>query len=204
MTIIAIKSKTLGEFNVALAASLGLLLPLAGQFDAFIGATLGPIQSALSAQLNAAISASVNLSLAITNPLFEIQIALASVAQLQASLSAALAFPRPAFTAELSTNLALVATLQAQLGGLQIALKVALKLKNKAISLVSQFNLNATVFGVAAEGLLSVVGSDLSEAFSAGLKDEENQIGPNEEVYAITLIAKETVAINALRTILEV
>lgn len=192
------KSGTLGKFNVALAASAGLLLPVGLQIDALIAAGIGPFQVNLGVQLQTALAASAGISIQLADPFAGLRRILAALANLQAAILAALAFPplpSVQLNARLSAMAALSGTLGVQLGALNLAIEVALRLKLAALKLAAQIaeSINAgPVFFIDFGGPLAQVAAEISALLAGGLVDSTvsppNVILPGQQTYGLLLI----------------
>jgi hypothetical protein len=203
-------SGTLGSFNVGLSAAVGFLVPLGIQLDALIALGLGPFQLDLSARLNAALSAQAGLAISIGNPLASLQILLAAVASLQAALQGALAFNlglNVSISAQFSLMAALSGSLAIQLGGLSLAIRLALQIKIPALRAAAELaaSLNAgPAFAFTYNGALGTVGSELGALYAAGLVDGSNVINPTDDVYGVTLLSSVPSVQAALQAIIQV
>jgi hypothetical protein len=201
---------TLGEFNVALAAAIPLLNPLAAQLDAMLAFALGPLQADLAAQFNASLALQASLSLQISDPLAALKAALAAIAQLQASLTAALTLPPMTMSigAELSASAALAASLSLKLGGIKLLIEAALAVKIPAVQFAAQFaaSLGAgPVYIVPFEGsTLAATGTELSAKFAGGLGPDGSvpKLEPSETVFGLVLVTSTPSAYAAMRAII--
>jgi hypothetical protein len=195
MALGALKSGTLGGFNVGLAVAVGFLVPLGIQIDALIAAGLGPFQLDISARLMATLSMSVGLSIQVGNPFAGIQAVLMALANIQVALSLALEFPIPSIQigVQLSASIALAGTLSIQLGGLQLAIQLALAIKIPALRATAQLaaSLNAgPVFAFTFAGdSLATTGTEVNGLFAGGLIDGTNVIQPSDPVFGIVLLS---------------
>lgn len=203
-------SGTLGSFNVGLAAAVGFLAPLGIQIDALIALGLGPFQLDLSARLNAALAAQASLAISIGNPLASLQILLAAVANLQAALQGALSLSL-SLNVSVSLNLSLMAALSGslaiQLGGLQLAIRLALQIKIPALRAAAELaaSMNAgPAFAFTYTGALGSVGSEIAALYAAGLVDGSNVIDPTDDVYGVTLLSSIPSVQAALQAIIQV
>lgn len=209
MSFSTVGSFTLGEVSVAATAAITLFNPLLAQFDLSLNGAfgLGALQADLSAQFNAALSASVDIGLQISNPLAGFLAALQAMAQLQAELQAVISLGIPPLSAELnvsaSAQAALVASLQAKLGGLNLLLDLALQVKIPAIQFLGDLAASLSagpIFLLAFQGdQLAVSGNDVQLAFNAGLVDGPNFINPGDICYGIVLVTKAPVAWGAIQ-----
>jgi hypothetical protein len=209
MALGPVRSGTLGQFNVGLAAGVGFLLPLGAQIDALIAVGLGPFQVDLSARLSAAISASASLGIQFGNPYAGIQAVLSALANIQAALSAALMFPMPSvqFGAQLSAMAALQGTLAVQLGALQLAIALALQIKIPALRAAAELtaSLNAgPAFAFTFDGPLAAEGANIGALFASGLVDGSNSILPTDQVYGVVLLSSVPSVQAALGAIIQV
>lgn len=157
MAVVALASATLGDFNVALVAAAGLIVPLSAQIDALLSVGLGPFQADLAVQFNAALAATATLSLQIGDPTAALQLAIGALAQLQAALQAALSLPpiNLSLGAELSASAALVGALSARLGLLSLAIQAAIQIKLGALNAIASIEANFSagpVVGIAIAG----------------------------------------------------
>lgn len=152
MTIDAVASATLGDFNIGLAVAVGLVVPLSAQIDVLLSVGLGPFKADLSLQFNASLAAQATLSLQVDNPLAALQLALNALGQLQAALQAALSLPAVtlSISAELSAQAALAGALSARLGVLSLAISAAIKLKLAALEAAADLQASLTAGPVVA------------------------------------------------------
>jgi hypothetical protein len=192
------------DFNVGAAAAVALLNPLGAQVDALLALGLGPFQALLAAQFNAALAASASLALTISDPLSALRAAIAAVAQLQAALSAALALPpiQLSLSAELTASAALAATLQGQLGGLQLLIRAALAIKIPAIQAAAQAYADLNVgpfFAIAFSGSSTAeVSSWLAgEVGSGGLTADSLTLPPTLPTFGVLIFAAASIAADA-------
>lgn len=209
MAVTLVKSATVGELNVGLAAAVGFINPLGAQLDAMLALALGPLQADLAAQFNAALAAQASISLEISNPLAALQAAIAALASLQAALSAALSLPpiTLSLSAELTASAALAASLSARLGGLSILIEAALAIKLPAVKAAAALaaSLGAgpvflhTFTGDTLAGTMTEIGG-----FSSGMSDPgipANDILSGEQVSGFMFTTKNPVAFVALEAI---
>jgi hypothetical protein len=186
-------SGTLGDINVAAAFAGSLLFPLSAQLDGLLTFALGPLQADLAAQFNATLAAQATLTLQIGDPTAALQLALSALAQLQAALQAALQLPpvNLSLSAELTASAALIATLKAKLGLIDVLIKAALQIKASSLKFGGELQaaLGASAVLVTFSGTtLAVAGDDIKTLFDAGVPP----IGPGS-VSGIIIVA-ETVA----------
>lgn len=191
---------TLANFNVGLSAAVGFLVPLSAQIDALIAVGLGPFKADISSRLNAALGAQAGLAISIGNPFLSLQILLSAIANLQAAIQGALAFgiPSPQIGIQLSAFAALSGSLAITLGGLELAIRLALQIKIPALQAAADLRaaLNAgPAFALAYEGPLGVVGSEISAAFNSGLTGNNLSgppstlsLSPADSVYGVTVL----------------
>lgn len=208
------KGKTLGEFNVGLAAAVGVLNPLSAQLDALIAVGLGPFQAELSAQLQASLAAQASISLTIGDPLAALRAAISAAAQLQASLQAALQFPTVnlSLSAELAASAALAASLSARLGLLTAALEVALRVKLAAVKLAADLAASLSagpVFGFTFEpgplnDDLETIGQQIQTKFVGGLQDGSTVLAPSQPVYGVVLLTGSPTVFASIGAIIQV
>lgn len=198
------------DFNVGLAAAVGVINPLSAQVDALLSVGLGPFQAQLSASLNASLAASATFSLQIGDPLAALQLAISALAQIQAALQLALQFPpiQLSLSAELSASAALAASLSAQLGLLNLAIQAALQIKLGAVKLAAELTANLSagpVFAFTFSGdTLSTTGTQIQGLFAAGLVDGPASIAPGEVVDGVVLLTKVPSVSAALSAIITV
>lgn len=199
------------DFNVGAAAAVGAINPLGAQIDGLLAGAIGPFQALLAAQLNASLVAQANIQLQITDPLAALRALLAALVELQASINAALALPplQVSLSAELSAAAALAATLQAQLGPLQLLINAALDIKIPFIRLAADLGASLNVGPFFAFNFdnanLSGAGAEIAALFSAGLDDGTNTIAPNgEAVFGIVIVSKELSLSGHLSAIIDV
>jgi len=135
VTIQAVATATLGDFNIGLVAAVGLVIPLSAQLDALLSVGLGPFKADVQVQFNASLSAVATLSLQIGDPLAALKLAISAMGQLQAALQLALALPpiNLSLSAELGASAALAGALSARLGLLNAAISLALQIKLGAL-----------------------------------------------------------------------
>ena len=189
MSVNEVGSGTLGDVNFAANAAVGFLNPLGAQIDAFLGATLGPLQVQLNAQLNAAIEATLGFNIAIANPFASLDAVLAAIAQLQAAISAGLTLPAIQLNAELSASAEVIASVSALLGILDIAVQAMLKVKIPALQLAAKVNLAlpGVVLLEMTSNTLAAHGAEINSLFSGGITG----IGPADTgVVGYVLVAK--------------
>jgi hypothetical protein len=185
------------DFNVGAAGAVAFLNPLGAQLDALLALGLGPFQATLAAQFNAALAASASLSLSIGDPTVALRLAIAAVAQLQAALAAALSLPpiQLSLNAELTAAASLAATLQVQLGGLQLLIRAALAIKIPAIQAAAVLSAALSVgpffaisFGFTSPTTLQQVSNWLStEVGSGGLSADSTTLLPTDETYGVLI-----------------
>jgi hypothetical protein len=202
----AYRAINLIDFNVAAAASVALLNPLAAQLDLMISLGLGPFQAALSAQLAAAVQASAALSLSFSIGDFslvaQLQGLISALATLQAALAASLSLGLPPISlsigAELTATLALAAALKLELSGIQLLIQAALRLTIPAIKLAASLTaaLNVGPFyaisfsGTTLDGVSSWLSNELSSA--GGLDADGNFLARNQpDVFGVLLIGPD-------------
>src|SRR3972149_2424047 len=159
-------SKTLGEFNVGLAAALGFLNPLGAQIDALIGIGLGPLTFDLNARLNVLLSAQMNIGLQLAlDPRARLTALLSALASLQAAIAGALSIELAAkMTIEVGLLGAITGAIGIQLGGLQLAISLALAIKIPALRLGGRMAAAVSAgpaFATVSTGTMNEVGSDL-------------------------------------------
>jgi len=174
VTVEAIAGGSLGSVNFAADLAAKALFPLGAALDGFLAASLGPLQANLQAQLNAQLSTSVAIGLQIGDPLAGIKAALAAVGTLAASLQASLAFPISFdIGIQLSATLKLIAELEVQLGLLNIAIDLLLKIKIPALEAAANIlaELNAgSVILVELDGTsLATLGGEIQTKFNSSL-----------------------------------
>jgi hypothetical protein len=164
----------------------------------------------LSARLNAALAAQANLAIAIGNPLASLQALLAALVGLQAALQAALSLSLALdvrIGAQLSVMAALSGTLAIQLGGLSLAIRLALQIKIPALRAAASLaaSLNAgPAFAFTYTGALATVGNEIGALYNAGLVDGLNLINPADSVYGVTLLSSVPSVQAALQAIIQV
>lgn len=205
-------SGTLGSFNVGLATSVGFMAPLGVQVDALIAAGIGPFQADMSARLNSALAAQASLAISIGNPLASLQALLSAVAGFQAALQGALALSLSVgvdvnVAVSLSAMAALSGTLAVQLGALQVAVQLALRVKIPALRAAANLmaSMNAgPAFAFTYSGLLSTVGSEIDALYSGGLTHGSDTINPGDSVYGVTLLSSVPSVQTALQAIIQV
>lgn len=177
MAIVAAESGTLGQFNVGLAAAVGLLIPVSAQIDALLSIGLGPFQAELAVQFSASLAAQATLSLQIGDPTIALQLAISALAQLQAALNAALTLPpiNLSLSAELSASVALAAALSARIGLLTAAIELALQIKLAAVEGAASLQASLGAGPVAAVAFsgedFATNGSKLATIMSGGTVD---------------------------------
>lgn len=204
---------TVGEVNPALTLAAGFLNPLGAQIDAFLAATLGPLQADISAQLNANLQVQASLGLSIGNPFLSLQLALSAIGQLQAAIQAALAFPPITIeaNAQLSATAALAGALSAKLGLLDVAVQAILKIKIPALQAAANINANLSagpiVLMEATSPTLSGAGADIQSAFNVGVGGAvlppPDVIGPSDgPITTFLMITKDPGAAAALTAVL--
>jgi len=202
---------TLIDFNVGAAAAVGAINPLGAQIDGLLAGGITPLQVLLAAQLNASLAAQATISLQVSDPLAAIRELLAAMAQLQAALTAALALPplEISLGAELTATAALVATLQAQLGPIQLLIQAALNAKIPAIRLAADLGASLGVgpffvFNFDNDNL-SGAGAEIQALFNSGMNDGTNTIAPTgEPVFGIVIVSKELSLSTHLSAIIDV
>lgn len=213
MAIYALRIGTLGDFNVALVAAAGLVVPLSAQLDALLAAGLGPFQAELQAQFNAALAAQATLALEITDPLAALKAALAALAQLQAALSAALTLPpiNLSLSAELGATAALIGALSARLGLLRVAIEAALRIKLGALQAVAGIQANLSVGPIIAIAITgeswAANASKLASLLNGGTVDGYSIPGHNPAETAaggVLLLTGDASAANALGAIIDI
>jgi hypothetical protein len=202
-------SKTLGEFNVGLAAALGFLNPLGAQLDALIALGIGPLSFDLTARLNALLAAQANIGLQLAlDPRARLEAILAAIASLQAALTGALSLDLGLrLTAELGLLGAISGAIGVQLGGLQLAIQAALAIKIPAMRALARLAAQLAVgpaFAVVANGTMNEVGDNLGgELGQPSLTYDGNTIFGADQIYAILLFAKEPSVQVALQAIIK-
>lgn len=198
------------DFNVGLAAAVGVINPLSAQLDALLSLGLGPFEAELAASFNASLAAQATLTLQIGDPFASLQLAIAALAQLQAALIAALTFPIPSLSisAELSASIALAGALSARLGLLKLLIEAALRIKFGAVQLAADLsaaiNLGPAFAFTFAGDTLAVTGGQISALFAGGLSDPPASILPGEVVTGVIILTKVPavgVALNAIITV---
>ena len=207
-----IGSFTLGEINVAAAASLAIFNPLLAQFDlALYGQFgLGSLLADISAQFNAALNVQVNVALQISNPLAGLQASLQAIAQLTAGLQAAIALGLPSISAQVSADVgaaaALTAALGLKLGGIQALIDLALKVKLPAVNFIADLAASLSAgpvvllsFGYPVDEMLSSVGGQTLAKFNTGLTG----IAPADPVAGLMLVTKTPSAKAAISALLK-
>jgi hypothetical protein len=199
-------SQTLGDFNIGLAAAIGLLNPLSAQLDLLLSLGLGPLMADLSVQLNVSLAMQATLSLQISDPTVSLQLAISALAQLQAALSAALSLPTisVSISAELSASVALSAALALKLGGLQLLIQAALQIKIAAMKFAADFALSLSLPGFSGFTFqgepLSTTGGQINALFSAGWAGFDTD--PN--VWGIVLMVKDAALFTSMSAIITV
>lgn len=181
MAIGNIASADLIDFNVGLSAAVGFLVPLGAQIDALIAAGLGPFQADISARLSALLAAQAGLAISIGNPFLSLQILLSAIATLAAALQGALALglPNIQIGLQLSAVAALSGSLAITLGGLQIAIKLALAIKIPALRLAADIGASLSAGPLYAFDFngdtLAAQGAEIAAVFgSTGLTNPPN------------------------------
>jgi len=198
---------TVGECNVALAAAIGLINPLAAQIDLMLALGLGPLEFDLAVQFNAALSLQATLSVQMNNPMLAIELAIQALASLQAALAAALNLPMPEISAELGASAALAGALSARLGGLRALIAAALAIKIPAVAWAAEFaaslGLGPLLVQVFESPQLHEAGAEIAAAYNAGLDYNAIHLGADEgPVYGIILTTKVQAAFTALSAII--
>jgi hypothetical protein len=212
MTIIEVKTGTLGEFNVGLAAAVGLLVPLSAQIDALLTIGLGPFQADLMLQFNAALAAQATLTIQVGDPFAALQLAISALAQLQAALQLALQFPpiNISISAELSASIALAGALSARLGLLSIAIELAIQIKLAALKLAAELQLSLSAGPVTAVAFggesYTVEGSKLALLLNGGTVDGKSITGlnPADVAYGVLLVTSVPSVSAAISAIIQV
>jgi hypothetical protein len=215
MSFTTVYGGTVGECNVALAAAIGLINPLAAQIDLMLALGLGPLEFDLALQFNAALALQASLSISMVNPLEAIQLAIQALASLQASLAASLALPMPSISADISVAASLAGALSAKLGGLKVLIAAALAIKIPAIAWAAEF---AASFGLGPlliqtfeSPQLNSAGAEIAGAYNSGLTYHPPSGGgditlgaTDGPVYGIILTTQAQAAYTALTKILTV
>lgn len=188
---------TLGDINVAASAAATILFPLSAQLDGLLTFALGPLQADIMAQFNATLAAQATLTLQIGDPTAALKLALSALAQLQAALQAALSLPpvNLSLSAELTASAALIASLKAKLGLLDILIKAALNIKLEALKFAGdlQARLGVSAVLVTFSGSnLSAAGDDIKTLFDGGVPP----IGPGA-VSGIIIVAETNASFTA-------
>jgi|RifCSP16_1_1023843.scaffolds.fasta_scaffold00050_38 hypothetical protein len=202
-------AKTLGEFNVGLAAALGFLNPLGAQLDALIGLGIGPLSFDLNARLNALLAAQANIGLQLAmDPRARLTAILTAIASLQAALAGALSLDLGIrLTVEVGLLGAITGAISVQLGGLQLAIQAALAIKIPAMRAAARLAAHMSAgpaFLIAANGSMNAVGADLAaELGQSSLTYDGNTIQGFDSVIAILLFAKEPSVQVALQAIIK-
>lgn len=200
MALHDVASVPLLSFNVSAAAGIAFVNPLLAQFDLALTGSfgLGSIQADLAAQFNAAISATAQINLAISDPFLSFSVLLSAIGTLAASISAALAAGLPTMSLELSGQIAaaasLVATLSAKLGGINLLLSAALRVKLPAVKFFADLAANLGEVHVlsfdqtpTSPYTLAMAGADIDSLFSTGLTG----ILPTDSVYGVMIVMKD-------------
>lgn len=199
-------SQTLGEFNVGLAAAIGLLNPLSAQLDLLLSLGLGPLMADLSVQLNVSLAMQATLSLQVSDPTVSLQLAISALAQLQAALSAALSLPTisVSISAELSAAVSLSAALALKLGGLKLLIEAALQIKIAAVKFAADFALSLSLPGFAGFTFqgdrMDVTGGQINTLFTNGFTG----FAGDETVWGIVLMVKSYSLFTAMSAIITV
>lgn len=210
MAISSRSSAALGEFNVGLAAALGIINPLGAQIDALIALGIGPLQFDLNARLNALLSTQINLGLQLAlDPTARLSAILAAIAGLQAAIAGALSLDLSAkLTLEIGLLGAITGAISVQLGGLKLAIAAAIDIKIPALKLAARLGAHLSagpLFATVASGTMNEVGSDLgAELGQSSLTYGSNTINGPDPVYAILLFAREPSVQLALQAIIKV
>ena len=128
--------------SVACAAGANALLilpPILAQIQILIfGAFgLGPLKLELVAQFKAAIG----ITIAFGNPLLALKLAITASVQVIAALKASLLIGIPPISIQVSASFALIASLTIKIGGINLAIDLALKVKLPAINLIADLKL---------------------------------------------------------------
>lgn len=208
---------SLGSINVAAAAAVGAINPLAGQLDAMVALGIGPLQADISSSLSAALSLQATLSLQFTDPFAAIREALQALIELQGSLTAALALPPVVLSvsAELGAAAAVSAALTAKLGAIKLLLDAATNIKIPSVRLAADLaaalsagpvvllsfdGLNVSGAGGPPNATLQQVGALIANKFSAPVGSPAIQ--PTDAVSGIILVTKTNAAFAALGSII--
>mgnify|MGYP000464945629 CR=1 FL=1 len=200
----------IGAINVGLFAAVGLLGPLLLQIDLMLFGSLGigALHANFSAQLSASLQASLDIGLSIANPFVGFSIALSAIAVLSAQITLALSGALPTFSInvslQLSANASLVASLTAQLGGLELLIQAALLLKIPALEFLARLDLSAGPFLVASwenMPLRDGAGQFQLDA-SNGMNYGPMTIGATESTYGVVVFTKSPTAWIGLKAVL--
>ena len=210
MSLTIVGSHTLGEINIAAAASATLMPPVLAQLDLALtgGFGLGALEADISADLNAAVSTGLSLSLQVVNPIQALEDALQAAVLLQVQIAATLALGLPAVSADVSLQVSASAAasvaLSAKLAGIQALIQGALAVKLPAANFLGDLAGSLSVGGVvllsfsAPEDTLASIGAALGSTFAGGLPG----ILPGNRVYGVVLVTEAPSAWAAMQATL--
>ena len=191
---------TLGELNFAASAAAALMLPLSAELDAFLNISLGPLSASLQLQLSASLDFALDASLGLTLPTISLQLLLDASIALQAAIQAALAvgFTMPGISfsldASIAASLDLAASLQLQLGLLDLQIQAMLAIKIPVIELAAQIQASVSagplILLEMTSAPLATLGTDIAAKFASGVTFGPNSIGPGDTAFGYMFVAK--------------
>lgn len=180
---------TLGEINIGARLAVAGLLPLIAQLDAMLGAQfgLGALQADLAAQLQAYLSVSIEVSDPTALLTAALKGLLTAVAQIEAALAAGIVPPSIQISA--SATLALVAALQAKLGGISALLDLTAGVRLAAVGLVGELT---AALSVGPAALYAATNQTLTAALGqiSGHDYSDAGFAPGDTVTVVVIVSK--------------
>jgi hypothetical protein len=176
----------MGQVTEVGQLTLGACVPIAATANAALSAQLNVRLPDVEARLAGALAAQAKLAVSLPSLAARIDALLAMVARLQALLELGL----PEVTIDLSVMAAAIAALQADLGSI-----------NASVAVSAAIGLQLGVPGVWAYsyvGTPGTYGPDFAAEIGAGLPSSGD---PNLPIYAVTFIASDAGAVNAMKTV---
>jgi len=178
---------TLGDVNIGARLAVAALLPLIAQIELHIGGAfgLGQLKADIQARLQAALEASIQIQNPSLSLLTAITAAIDAVAGLQAAAAAGVTLPGVSVNASLQA----IASLQAQLSGLQLLLDLAAGVRLQGANVVGALNAALNVGPVA---LYGATGQPLAALLGqiSGADYASVGIAPGDSCDALLLISK--------------
>lgn len=209
---------TLGEINIAASGAIAILFPLLAQIDLTLFGEfgLGALSFDLNLQLQAALQASLDINLSISNPILNFQKILADIELLISDIENAILGLIPVISIDANLQLSFLANFAAsinlQLGGLELLLQLALAVKIPAVTFAAEISaaisagpLFVLAFDSEPAGTditLSEVGTQIASSFATGLDFGPNHIDSTDPVFGLVLVTKAPFVWNALAVLM--